>query len=161
MDEKVKKFIEAYNRHVEWNREILNGGVNIDDFKDETRDIIKHYLDTNTITEKDYDLDNAKVYYYDDERPIKSELQALSLKSLCTHYFWCVEDMTEDEYKAERFRIVNEQLDEHKKEQMKVLKTAEEEIENINRLHNLLNDNWKRLRICITGKECKQNIARI
>lgn len=139
MKEEVKKFVEAYNRQAEWNREILKGDMNLDDFKDDTKDIIKHYLNTNIITEKDYEMDNAKVYYYTDSQPVKAELQAFSLKSFCTYYFWCVEDMTKEEYKAERLRAVNEELDKCKKEQMKVLKTAEEEIESIDRLYGLLN----------------------
>ena len=40
MDEKVKKFVEAYNRQVEWNRKILKGDMNLDDFTDETKYII-------------------------------------------------------------------------------------------------------------------------
>ena len=139
MKEEVKKFVEAYNRQAEWNREILKGDVNLDDFKDDTKDIIKHYLNTNIITEKDYEMDNAKVYYYTDRQPVKAELQAFNLRTYCTHYFWCVEDMTEEEYKAERLSVVNEELDRCKKEQMKVLKTAEEEIESIDRLYGLLN----------------------
>lgn len=140
MKEEVKNFVDAYNRHVEWNREILKGGVNLDDFKDETRNIIRHYLDTDIITEEEYALDRAKVYYYTDKRPIKSELQVFNLKSACTYYFWCVEDMTEEEYKEERYHMVTEELDRCKKEQMKVLKTAEEEIESIDRLYRLLNE---------------------
>lgn len=141
MKEEVKKFVEAYNRNVEWNREILKGGgVNLDDFKEEARYIIRHYLDTNIITEKDYEMDNAKVYYYTDKHPIMSELHAFSLKSACTHYFWCVEDMTEEEYKAERLRAVNKELDERRKEQVKVMETAEGEIESIDKLYRLLNE---------------------
>lgn len=139
MKEEVKKFVEAYNRQVEWNREILKGDVNLDDFKDETRCIIQHYLDTNIITEKDYELDNAKVYYYTDKQPIKSELQVFNFKLACTIYFWCVENMTEEDYKAERIRAVNKELDWHREKQMEILKTAEEEIESIDKLYSLLN----------------------
>jgi hypothetical protein len=106
MKEEVKKFVEAYNRQVEWNRDILKGGVNLDDFEPETKYVIQHFLATNIITEKDWDLDNAKVLYYDKLRPIKSELQVDRNKSACTYYFWCVEDMTEEEYKAERVRAI-------------------------------------------------------
>jgi hypothetical protein len=48
--------------------------------------------------------------------------------------------MTEEEYKAERLRIVNEELDKCRKEQMEILKTAEGEIESIDKLHRILND---------------------
>lgn len=140
MTEEVKKFVEAYNRQTEWNCEILKGSVNLDDFKDDAKDIIRHFLSTNIITEKDYELDNAKVYYYTDRQPVKSELQAFSFKTLGTHYFWCVEDMTKEEYKAERLRVVNEELDRCRKEQMEILKTAEGEIESIGKLYSLLNE---------------------
>lgn len=140
MKEEVKKFVEAYNRQTEWNREILKGAMNLDDFKDDAQDIIRHFLGTNIITEKDYELDNAKVYYYTDREPVKAELQAFSFKTLGTHYFWCAEDMTKEEYKAERLLVVNEELDNCKKERMKALKTAEEEIESIDKLYRLLND---------------------
>ena len=140
MTEEVKKFVEAYNHQVKWNRDILKGEVNPDDFQYGTNDIIEHYLSTDIITEKDYELDNARVYYYTDRQPVKAELQAFNLKSLCTHYFWCVEDMAEEEYKADRLRVVNDELDRCKREQMNVLKTAKEEIESIDKLYKLLNE---------------------
>ena len=140
MKEEVKKFVEAYNRQVNWNHIILKGEVNPADFQYGTNDIIEHYLDTNEITEKDYDLDNAKVYYYTDRQPVKAELQAFSLRSYCTHYFWCVEDMSEEEYKADRLYVVNDELDRCKREQMEILKTAKEEIESIDKLYKLLNE---------------------
>lgn len=139
MREEVKKFVEAYNRNIEWNHEILKGDVNPDDFRDEARYIIRHYLSTKIITEKEYDLGNAKVYYYTDKHPIKSELQVFNLRTASTYYFWCVENMTEEKYKAERLRFVNEELDKRRKEQMEILKTAEGEIESIDKLYKLLN----------------------
>lgn len=140
MKEEVKKFVEAYNRQMKWNRDILKGEANPDDFQYGTNEIIEHYLSTDIITEKDYELDNARVFYYDDKQPVKAELQAFNLKTFCTHYFWCVEDMTEEEYKTERIRGVNEELDRCKIEQMEILKTAKEEIESIDKLYKLLND---------------------
>ena len=140
MKEEVKKFVEAYNRQVVWNHDLLKGVINLDDFKDGTKDIIEHYLGLNIITEKDYELDRAKVYYYTDRQPVKAELQAFNLRTYCTHYFWCVEDMAEEEYKAERLSVVNEELDRCKKEQMELLKNAKEEIESINRLYELINE---------------------
>lgn len=114
MTEDIKNFVEKYNKHMQWNKDIINSlwAKNI------PQDIIEDYLTTDIITEDGYDLKNAHLYEYgkDDNWAGTLELQAFSNNTLRTVYFWIHKDYTEEEYKAQKIEkikdVMNKQLDE-------------------------------------------------
>ena len=63
----IPEFIEEYNKRMDWNRDILG---NVDDAYLSShpfmKEIADEYLSTGKITEETHDIDNAKIYEYDD-----------------------------------------------------------------------------------------------
>ena len=114
MTEDIKKFVETYNKHMQWNKEIIKSlGV-----KNIPQVIIENILTTDTITEDGYDLENAKLFVYNENDSLAGtlELQAFSNNSYHTVYFWIHKDYTEEEYKAQKIEkikdVMNKELDE-------------------------------------------------
>ena len=105
MTQEVKDFITGYNKAMEWNKDILNGfDANL------TKDFIGEYLPTEKIVEEDYELDNAKIYSYDDEGLF--EMQVYSLKIYHGVYFWLKCNETEEEYKKRKTELVVQRISE-------------------------------------------------
>lgn len=108
MTEDIKNFVEKYNKHMQWNKDIINslGAKNI------PQDIIEDYLTTDIITEDGYDLENANLYEYgkDDNWAGTLELQAFSNSTLRTVYFWIHKDYTEEEYKTQKIEKIKEAM---------------------------------------------------
>lgn len=99
MENKIKTFVEEYNKRMDWNRDIL------DKFGNEyvpvhTQIFIKDNLPTDKITEEGFDLENAKMYVYDDSGI--QEMQAFNNSTYGTTYFWLRPDEGEDEYKRRK-----------------------------------------------------------
>lgn len=105
MDEKVKKFVEEYNKRIDWNKDIRDS-LNLDSIP-----IIKDYLPIEKLDEEGYDLENALFYTYDDGL---MELQAFSNTAFRTHYFWVHprETDAENSYKAEKIEYIKEKINE-------------------------------------------------
>jgi hypothetical protein len=103
MKQEIKDFVEGYNKTMEWNKEILEsfGKGYVHSY---TKKFIKEYLSTNKITEEGYDLENAKLYTY--EQTGTQELQAFSNKTYGTTYFWFKPGETEEEYKKRKMDSV-------------------------------------------------------
>lgn len=105
MKEEIRKFVEEYNKRIDWNKEILGdiGGL----------DNIKHFMDsfisTKKIAEEGYDLEHAKCYTYEDGM---LELQAFNNATYGTSYFWVKPIMGESEYKEDRRQIVKKEINE-------------------------------------------------
>lgn len=112
MKEKVKKFVEEYNKRIDWNKDIRDS-LNLGFIPTHT-DIIKDYLATEKLDEEGYDLENASFYTYDDGL---MELQAFSKISYRTHYLWVhpYETDAENSYKAEKIEyikgVINKRLE--------------------------------------------------
>jgi len=108
MKEEIRNFVEKYNKHMQWNKDIIKslGAKNI------PWDIIENYLTTDIITEDGYDLENARLYEYgkDDNWAGTLELQAFSNSTLRTVYFWIHKDYTEEEYKTQKTEKIKESM---------------------------------------------------
>ena len=106
--EEVKKFVEEYNKRMDWNKDIRDS-LNLD-FHPIYTNIIKDCLDTEKLDEEGYDLENAAFYTYDDGL---MELQAFSNTAYRTHYFWVqpYETDAEKSYKAEKIEYIKESID--------------------------------------------------
>ena len=99
MTQEIRNFVDGYNMAMDWNKNILNDFVPI-----YTKDFIKEFLSTDKITEEDYDLDNAKIYSYDDTGIL--ELQVFSNKVYGGVYFWLKPGETEEEYKKRKIEQI-------------------------------------------------------
>jgi hypothetical protein len=102
MKEEVKKFVDEYNKRMDWNQDILNGfGPDLTKSL-ENNEFIRHKLTTDKITEEGFDLENADVYEFERTSDGKNvnELQVFNNKTCGTSYFWVATDETEQEYKA-------------------------------------------------------------
>lgn len=111
MDEKVKLFVEEYNKRMDWNKDIL-GGFDLSLLSDEVRDFLDGYISTEKITEEGYDLENASLYEYgpDDAWAGTLELQAFSNKSYRTIYFWVKPVEDENEYKEGKIQVIKKEI---------------------------------------------------
>lgn len=123
MDEKVKNFVEEYNKRIDWNKDIRDS-LNLDFIP-----IIKDYLSTEKLDEEGYDLENASYYTYDDGL---MELQAFSNTAYRTHYFWIwpYETDAENSYKAEKIEYIKEKINK-RLEELKPLVAEENELQKI------------------------------
>lgn len=99
MKQEIKDFVEGYNKTMDFNKEIVEsfGKGYVPSY---TKNFIKEYLSTNKITEEGYDLENAKLYTY--EQTGTQELQAFNNKTYGTTYFWFKPGETEEEYKKRK-----------------------------------------------------------
>lgn len=121
----VQDFVEEYNQLIDWNIEFRK---EIDTSWLETKPDAVHLLDnffsTEKITPEGYDLENAKVFKYEDTG--RYELQVYNNTKYHTVYFWCTPFMTKEEY-------INGQIASIKKE---IIKIREEAIVTISNLRN-------------------------
>lgn len=136
MNEDVKNFVELYNRHMSWNKDILDS-MNMDYINkyEYTKDFVDDKLNTEIITPDDYDLEHAEVWRYDDGL---LELQVYSYKSYHDVYFWANPNDNEDTYKHKKIvkitESLNESINKKKEELNKLSSILENEIE----LRNML-----------------------
>lgn len=106
MEEKVKTFVEEYNKRMDWNKDII-GRFGKEFVPVRTKDFIKEYLSTKKIDEEGYDLENAKLYTY--EHDGVQEMQVFSNTTYGTVYFWVKPNETEEEYKERKTNRVREE----------------------------------------------------
>ena len=122
-----EKFVEQYNRCMDWNAELryyLPIGL-IESQKD-TRGILDDFLSVEKITPESYDIYDAKVYK--DEKSGNCEMQVYSNIDYAFVYFLCNIEQSEEEYKEDRIRVINqcvtdlynEAIDEEKKAHKKL-----------------------------------------
>ena len=109
MKEKVKDFIEKYNKMMDWDKDIIEH-INLNLFPN-IKDFIDEYIHPEKITEENYDIEHAEVYSYESGT---LELQAISNESFRRHYFWVKpeEDIDEMKYKEGRIKFINEKINE-------------------------------------------------
>lgn len=109
MNTDVKNFVEAYNTRMGWNRDILkNLNIMPSQFNVKLRKFLSKNLSIDNITEDGFDLENAKVYTYDDGT---LELQAFDNETYGISYFWCKPTESETEYKVNRILHIQKELD--------------------------------------------------
>lgn len=99
MKEEVKKFVEEYNKRMDWNEDIRKS-INLDSVP-----IVRDSLSTEKLDEEGYDLENASYYTYDDGL---MELHALSKTAYHTYYFWVkpYEKDAESVYKTDKIEFI-------------------------------------------------------
>lgn len=123
----IPEFIEEYNKRMDWNRDILG---DLDDTYLSAhpfmKEITDEYLSTGKITEETYDIDNAKIYEYDDGL---LELQAQSKRTYRLTYFWVDPNEDEEQYKAKKIEKV---LDVLKKNKDEIVGKIKEETSKLN-----------------------------
>lgn len=102
-----EKFVEQYNRCMDWNAELryyLPIGL-IESQKD-TRGILDDFLSVEKITPESYDIYDANVYK--DEKSGNYEMQVYSNIDYAFVYFLCAIGQSEEEYKEDRIRVINQ-----------------------------------------------------
>ena len=132
----IPEFIEEYNKRMEWNRDILGS---VDDAYLSSHPFMKEiadkYLSTGKITEEAYDIDNAKIYEYDDEADSGLlELQAQSKRTYRCTYFWMNPNKDEGQYKAEKIESVLGVLKKNKDEAVEKIKAETKKLNDIEAL---------------------------
>lgn len=132
MKEEIINFVGKYNKHMQWNKEIIKslGAKNI------PQDIIENYLTTDEITEDGYDLENASLYEYgkDDNWAGTLELQAFSNKTYRTVYFWVHKDYTEEEYKNKKIETIKKEMNKKLDELFEQIKDLTSTFKHYNKL---------------------------
>ena len=100
MEQRIKDFVEAYNKRCVWNQDIL-AKFDKGFIPKKTKDTINGYLSTKEITEEGYDLEHAKMFEFerDSDGEEVHELQAFNNENYGASYFWVLPNETEEEYK--------------------------------------------------------------
>lgn len=136
MTEEIKNFVEKYNKHVQWDNEIIKsfGKKNI------PQDVIDNYFACEPITEDGYDLENAHLYKYDkdDNWAGTLELHAFSNKTYRTVYFWIHKDYTEEEYKTHRIELIKKEMNKKLDELFEQIKGLTAEFKQYNKLKKMI-----------------------
>lgn len=111
MNENVKKFVEDYNKRMDWNKDILDS-IAINFTKDAVNTFIDEFLSTDKITEDGYDLEYASIYSYDKDNDGEdlNELQVFNNKTYGTTYFWLKPNETESDYKNSKMEYINNEV---------------------------------------------------
>ena len=123
-----EKFVEQYNRCMDWNAELryyLPIGL-IESQKD-TRGILDDFLSVEKITPESYDIYDAKVYK--DEKSGNYEMQVYSNIDYAFVYFLCAIGQSEQEYKEDRIRVINQCVTDLYNEAIDEEKKAHEKLE--------------------------------
>lgn len=128
----VQDFVEEYNQLIDWNIEFRK---EIDtswlESKADAVKLLDGFFSTEKITPEGFDLENAKVFKYEDTG--RYELQVYSKSTYHTIYFWCTPFMTKEEY-------INGQIEFVKKEIEKIREEAIITISNLRDKVNVMND---------------------
>ena len=136
----IPEFIEEYNKRMDWNRDIL--GVIDDAYLSShpfMKEIADEYLSTGKITEEAYDIDNAKIYEYDDEADSGLlELQAQSKRTYRLTYFWMNPNKDEGQYKAEKIESVLGVLKKNKDEAVEKIEAETKKLNDIETLSHII-----------------------
>ena len=105
----VQDFVEEYNQLIDWNIEFRK---EIDtswlESKADAVKLLDGFFSTEKITPEGYDLENAKVFKYEDTG--RYELQAYSKSTYHTIYFWCTPFMTKEEYINGQIEFIKEEI---------------------------------------------------
>ena len=133
MKKKVRDFVNLYNRNIDLNQSIFNEAERDFIFNSEYVKILREYISFEKITEDNCDLENAKVYEYEDTGNL--ELQAFSYETYGTMYFWANPNHDEETYKKNKIEYITKVVNECKEDVLKRLK----ELEEFNKVIEILN----------------------
>ena len=100
----LQEFIEAYNRNIDWNKDILmsiNPEIRENQY---VKNIIDGYLSTEKINDETCDLySNFEIFECDNN---VKELQIYSFTTYCTMYYKVNPEIDEKTYKKEKINIL-------------------------------------------------------
>ena len=100
----LQEFIEAYNRNIDWNKDILmsiNPEIRENQY---VKNIIDGYLSTEKINDKICDLNgHFEIFDYDDNR---KELQIYSRVLNCITYYYVNPKIDEKTFKTEKINFL-------------------------------------------------------
>lgn len=100
----IREFIEAYNRNIDWNKDILMS-IKPDIRKNKyIKNIIDAYLSTEKINDETCDLNNH-FEIFECENNVK-ELQIYSFITYCTTYYSVNPEIDEKTYKKEKINFL-------------------------------------------------------
>lgn len=141
----IPEFVEEYNKRMDWNRDILG---HIDDAYLSAhpfmKEIVDEYLSTGKITEETYDIDNAKIYEYDDEESFGLlELQAQSKRTYRLTYFWVDPNEDEGRYKANKIEHVLDVMEKSKNETIARINADTKKLIDIDVLSDIIKNSTK------------------
>ena len=123
-DEKVKSFVEEYNKRMDWDKDILEG-FDLSLLSDEVRDFLGRYI-------SGYDLKRARCYEYEDDGTL--ELQAFNNETYGMSYFWIRPVGDENEYKEERKNIIRREIGKELEKIIPELKKITEKKEDLEKI---------------------------
>jgi len=109
MKEKVKVFVEEYNKRRDWDKSILDS-IDLRLASDELKMFVDRYVSADKITEEGYDLEMAECYTYEENGTL--ELQAFNKKTYGTTYFWLTPASSEEEYRKNRVDTISKEINE-------------------------------------------------
>jgi CRISPR-associated protein Cas8b1/Cst1 subtype I-B len=100
-----EKFVEQYNRCMDWNAELRYYlPIGIIESHEDTRAVLDDFLSIEKITPESYDIYDAKVYK--DEKSGNYEMQVYSNIDYAFVYFMCTIGQSEKEYKEDRIKVI-------------------------------------------------------
>ena len=123
-----EKFVEQYNRCMDWNAELRYYlPIGLIESQEDTRGILDDFLSIEKITPESYDIYDAKVYK--DEKSGHYEMQVYSNIDYAFVYFSCALDQSEEEYKEDRIKIINQYVTDLYNEAVNEEKKARKKLE--------------------------------
>ena len=133
----VQDFVEEYNQLIDWNIEFRK---EIDtSWLESQADAVKlldGFFSTEKITPEGYDLENAKVFKY--EETGRYELQAYSKAKCHTIYFWCTPFMTKEEYINGQIEFVKEEIKKIREEAIIAISNLRDKVDVMNDMNGKL-----------------------
>ena len=130
----LQEFIEAYNRNIDWNKDILmsiNPEIRENQY---VKNIIDGYLSTEKINDETCDLNgHFEIFDCDDNR---KELQIYSFISYCTMFYKVNPEIDEKTYKTEKINILMTKLSSYKDSINDIISDLEKKRMMLNELEN-------------------------
>lgn len=106
-----EKFVEQYNRCMDWNAELRYFlPVGIIESHEDTRYLLDGFLSTEKITPESYDIYDANIFKSD--TPNRYEMEVYSNIECDFVHFWCTIGQSEEEYKEECIKVLYKYVNE-------------------------------------------------
>ena len=137
MKEKVRNFVDLYNKNIDVNQSIFNEIERDFIVNSEYVKILSDYISFKKITEEICDLEDADVYEYEDSGML--EMQAYCYETYGTRYYWTHPNLDEEAYKKKKIGDITEVLNRHRRNAVKKMQEASSEIEEINKVMEFIN----------------------
>lgn len=137
MKKKVKDFVEAFNKQIEWNKDIFSELERKYILKSEYVNVISDYISFKKITKRNCDIETAEVYEYEDSGML--EMQAWCYETYGTRYYWVHPNLDEKAYKRKKINDIKKVLTRNRQKAVKKMQEASSELEEINKVMEFIN----------------------